>query len=117
MTRMGLTGTSNINTASFTALSAAAPAELGIFINDDRKAREVLREVLGSVGAWIVPSTLGVFEVGRLVAPGTPVFELGKFDIHTDGEGSIGIVANPDTEGGLPAFRLNLTYRRNWQVQ
>lgn len=117
MTRMGLTGTANINAASFTALSSAAPAELGIFINDDRTAKAVLSDVLGSVGAWLVPSVLGVFEVGRLSAPGTPVLELGKFDIHTDGDGSIGIVANPDTDGGLPAFRVNLTYGRNWQVQ
>jgi hypothetical protein len=117
MTRMALTGSSNINAASFTALSSAAPAELGIFINDDRTAKAVLSEVLGSIGGWIVPSTQGVFEVGRLSAPGTPVLELGKFDIHTDGDGSIGIVANPDTEGGLPAFRINLTYGRNWQMQ
>ena len=117
MTRMGMTGSSNINAASFTALSTAAPQELGIFINDDRTARAVLSDVLGSIGGWIVPSVAGVFEVGRLAAPGTPVFEFGKFDVHTDGDGSFGLVANPDTDGGLPAYRVNLTYRRNWQVQ
>lgn len=117
MTRMGLTGTSNVNAASFTALSSVAPAELGIFVGEERTARAVLSDIVGSVGGWLVPSATGVFEVGRLSAPGTPSFELGKFDIHTDGDGSFGIIANPDTDGGLPAFRVNLTYRRNWQVQ
>jgi hypothetical protein len=114
---VGLTGAANVNASSFNTLFAANPAELGIYIDSERTTLDVVSEVLASVGAWIVPSTAGVFEVGRLSAPGTPTFEIGKYDIHTDGEGSFGIVSNPDTVGGLPAFRINLTYGRNWQVQ
>lgn len=117
LARMGLTGADNVDAASLTSLSAAAPGELGVFVKDDRTALSVLGDVLGSVGGWLLPNAQGVFTAGRFAAPGTPVWSLGEADIHTDEGGSIGIVANPDTDGGLPAWRIILRYQRNWQTQ
>ena len=87
-----------------------------MMIHDPATALAALSMILGSVGASIVPNALGQFEVQRLTGPGTPVFGLTIDDILTDQGGSIGIVANPDTDSGLPAWRVVLRHSKVYRT-
>jgi len=114
LTKLGLTGSANIAAATFTALSAAAPQELGIWINDDRSALDAVSAVLSSVGGFIVPNAAGAFEVGRLSAPAaTSAWSITEDDIV----GEIAFDQNPDTDSHLPAWRVITQYGRNYQTQ
>lgn len=111
----------SIDTASANALDAAAPYECGIWINEVRNTNEVITEILESVGGWMAPNTLGVYTFGQMAAPlNIPVATIDySTDIiltGSDGE-AVSIVANPDTDGGLPAWRVVLTYARVYQTQ
>jgi hypothetical protein len=118
LARLGLTSATDVNPATFAALDAAATYQVGVFIADDRTAIDVLSDVLGSVGAWLVPNALGVFEAGVFSGPdSSAVATFYETTILPENDGGIGIVENPDTDGGLPVWRVVLTYRRNWQVQ
>ena len=115
LAKMGIAGASLV-ASSFTALQAAAPQEVGIYISDETTALAALSMILGSVGASIVPNALGQFEVQQMRAPGVPVFSLTMDDILTDQGGSIGIVANPDTDAGLPAWRVVLRHSKIYRT-
>ena len=114
LAKMGLSGAGNVNTASFTALDASAQMEVGIWIDSQTTGLAAMGDVLASVGGWIIPGADGAFEVGRLLAPGTPVGTIDEDDMLKE---SLGIVSSTDTDGGLPAWRIILEYGRNWQVQ
>lgn len=103
----------DIAAADVTALDAAQPGEVDCLVDSDRTAADVLNEVLGGVGAWWVPDTLGVFRMARLEAPaGSPVATLKitramaveQLDTTATGEGS-------------PAWRVKLSGARNYTVQ
>jgi hypothetical protein len=113
MTKMGLNGPSNMSGASFTALSTLAPQEVGIFVNDDTHAIDVMSAVLASVGGWIAPNNLGVFELGRLSAPAvTAAWTLRLLD---QAGASISLIKNPDSGKKLPFWRVILKYARVWE--
>jgi len=115
LTKLGLTGSANIAASTFTVLSALAPQELGIWINDDRSALDALSAVLSSVGGFILPNAAGAFEVGRLSAPSaTSAWSVGQADILGD---EISLDRNPDTDSHLPAWRVITRYGRNNQLQ
>ena len=112
LAKAGISGRANLNLATFSALASGATAELGIFVNTDETALSVLGKVLGSIGGWVVPSPTGVFEVGRLTAPGTSVWSLDKHSIRSE----LGLIQNPDTDKNLPAWRVIVRYGRVWQT-
>lgn len=115
LAKMGQDG--SIVDASFTALDAIATAEVGIYIDSETTALSAIREILGSVGGWIVPTNTGAFKVGRLDAPGTPTWTLVEPDIVVDGEtDTIAFISNPDTDGNVPAPSVTIKYARNWHV-
>jgi hypothetical protein len=106
-----------IDAASFAALDALQTAELGIYIDGETTALNAAYDVLRSIGAFLVPNRLGAFTVGRLDAPGVPVATITEPEILTASKDeTIAIVSNPDTDGGLPAHKITLKYRRNWHV-
>lgn len=116
LARMGLTGADNVVSSSLAALDAAAPYEVCHYSADDRHGLEAINAVLASVGGWIVPNGLGAFEVGRLAAPSpSPVGIITDRDI-LEGD-SIGLICNPDTDGGIPAWRVTLRYQPAFEVQ
>ncbi|MDF2797511.1 MAG: hypothetical protein K0R85_255 [Devosia sp.] len=115
LARMGITGVANLVVPSFAALQALAPQEVGIYVGDESTALSVLSEILGSIGGWIVPNALGQFEVGRITAPGgTPAWSFSMRDVMS--ESGIGLQVNPDTDGGLPAFRTVVRHSRVWRT-
>lgn len=115
LARLGQDG--NIDAVSFAALDAAATAEVGIYIEDETSCLSAIRQILGSVGGWIAPTPLGAFQVGRLSAPGASTWALVEPEILTDSAtDTIAFTPNPDTDGGVPTFRIVLKAVRNWHV-
>lgn len=107
---VGLSGSANINTASFQALNTAVPAELGIYVDDDTQILEAVESILASVGAWMSPNATGQFEVGRITI-GTPAWTLVDPQMIESGL-SFGL--NPDSDNGLPIWRVTVKHRKNW---
>lgn len=114
LAKMGLSGPADVNAASFSALDAAAAMEIGIWIDGQTTGLAAMGDVLASVGGWIAPGSTGAFEVGRLLAPGTPVGAIDEDDMLGE---TLGIVVSEDTDGGLPAWRVIIEYARNWTKQ
>lgn len=109
LSRAGFSG-SDIDAVAFSALASAAPSPVGIYIADERMFDEVLDEVLGSIGAWLLPNRFGVWEIGRRQAPsGTPVVTITDEDVLT-GQW----VLASDEGQGLPAWRVKAKWGRNW---
>lgn len=107
----------NINAASFTALDAAATAEVGIYMEDETSGLTAIGQVLGSIGGWIAPTVLGAFQVGRLSAPGSPSWALMQPEILTaSATDTVAFTPNPDTDGGVPTHRVVIKAARNWHV-
>lgn len=108
-----------VDAASADAVDADAPYECGIWLNDTTNAIDAISAVLASVGGWMVPNHLGVFTFGRMDEPETTAESTIDYEtdiILTDG-GDISITANPDTDGGLPAWRVIVSYARVYQTQ
>ncbi|WP_157879015.1 hypothetical protein [Pararhodospirillum photometricum] len=97
---------------TFSALAAAAPAPVGVYVSESRKVGETLDDVLGSVGAWCVRDGAGVWQVGRLASPGLPVAEITDLEM-TD----ITVLTPSDDDGGVPPYRVDLQYLRCWRTQ
>lgn len=114
MARMGITS-GEVVTAAFDALDAAAPYECGIWINDEQTGLSAINAVLSSVGAGVIPDELNRFTVYRMEAPTAPAGTLTEYEITQD-NGGLGFTRNPDTDKGLPCWRLILTYKRIWQT-
>ena len=114
LAHMGLSGPVDVNVASFTALDAVAPIEVGIWIDGQATGLAAMGDVVASVGGWISPGVSGAFEVGRLLAPSAPVGSIDDDDMLGE---TIGIIVSDDTDGGLPAWRVIVEYARNWTVQ
>lgn len=113
--KLGLVG--DADSASFNALRATAPQQLGIYIDTETTALSVIRQVMDSVGAWIVPDNTGKFVVGRFEAPGTPVMEIVEPEILTaSASDTIAFTQNPDTDGNIPAYRMNVKWGRYYHV-
>lgn len=112
--KMGLADSSDFDGSTFDALDADAPYEIGIFIDDERTALSALVSVLGSVGAWLAPDNLGVFKTGRLEAPAGSVGTIKMRGALAD---KVSILRSGDTDGGLPPWRVVLSYKPVWRTQ
>jgi len=75
-----------------------------------------LDEVLGSIGAWYSFDLNGVLRMGRLEAPsGTPDLTLVDND-DLVGYTSIERVVPSDATKGLPSYKVNLQYEKNYTI-
>lgn len=102
--------TGKIDTASVTALDAAANCECGIWIGAETTIRPVTEAILSSVGAAGTPDRTGQWTATQLVAPsGTPAHEFVDADIET-----IQREATNDPGGGIPVWQVTLRYKRHW---
>lgn len=116
LAKIGMTGSSNLDTASFAALTALQPAEVGIYIDDNKSAMAACKAVLDSIGGYIIPNAQGQFTVGR-IAFGTPVVTVTEPEIITNSkDDTIAFTANPDTDGDLAPRKVTLNWRKNWHV-
>lgn len=100
----------DIDLATFAALNVTAPQPVGIFIADEMQVDEVIDQLLASIGAWLLPNRYGVWEIGRREAPsGQPVARITDDDILS-GQW----ILSGDEGQGLPAWRVRLSWGRNW---
>lgn len=104
-----------------TALDALNSAEVGYYVDTEEETTlDVVRNILGSIGATIVPNRLGVFRLVRFSAPsGYPVLTLTAADLLTtgdQGQKAIEQLATGDEGKGVPAWKVTVKYRRNWSV-
>ncbi|MFD2248961.1 hypothetical protein FHS82_001078 [Pseudochelatococcus lubricantis] len=111
--RAGMT-TSDFNTATFTALDGLNNAECGIYIDTDMHTKDAISQVLASVGGWLAPDHLGVFQVGRVSGPGVPKDTFTEDDIL--GSGGIELLAASDDGRGIPIYRATVRYGRIWHL-
>ena len=108
LTAMGI---EQIDAGDVAALAALNPAPVGLWATDDTTARDVLDRLMGSVGAWYGFDRFGVLRMGRLEAPaGQPVAILS--DVTT-----LDLQSTADSDRGLPAWRVKLTYGLNYTAQ
>lgn len=102
--------TAEIDTASFAALDAAANFEAGIWIGAEATRREVLAALAMSVGAWVVPSAMGVWKAGQIAVPtGSAVLTLTDAEII-----DIDRVPPAGDEAGIPVWEVTVRYGRYW---
>lgn len=111
LTRIGLTGSANVNEDSFNDLDASVAIEHGFYAEDETSTLTAVRSVLGSIGASIVPNRFGQFEVARIVEPVTPIYEIIEPEIITSNS-SLPFFFNPDTNGNVPAYEVKVYYAR-----
>jgi hypothetical protein len=112
LAKMGM-GSGDIDTTSFDVLDALAPYEVGIWLDNEASGMSAIRQVLDSVGGFLQVDSLGRFAAGRLSAPGAPVATIRERDIIGN---AFGVEINPDTDGGLPAYKMVLRWGRNYRV-
>lgn len=108
----------DIDSASITALDTANSNVVGIWIGtQERNIGEVLDEICQSIGAFWVINRSGDFILGRLTAPsGTAAATLESWQVINSGE-AVQRLANGDENKGLPAYRVNLEYKKNYTPQ
>jgi hypothetical protein len=116
LTRMGFTST-DWDAATITALDTANGNNMGIWLADPVDALEAITRVLGSVGGWLLPNRLGVYEVGRMAAPaGTAVATWTENEILDRGAG-IERLASNDVGAGVAIWKVTVRYGRIYATQ
>lgn len=96
-------------------LDKAAPYTVGIYTGDaDITTAELLDQLCASVGAWWGFDNLGIFWAKQLTAPvsSQAVMTLTQAEIL-----SIDRQATADGDKGVPVWRVNVDYAKNWTVQ
>jgi hypothetical protein len=114
---LALAGVTNLDTATFDNLHAANPAEVQLFVNDESTILNLVGQVLGSIGAGLVPTDTGSLQAIRgaeePVGTATASFSLRDITLPTL---QLGASATEDG-AGVPAWSVVLEYGRVWQVQ
>ena len=96
-------------------LNAAAPYTVGVYSGDaDVTYAALIDQLCASVGAWWGFDNLGIFWCKQLQAPDTTqaLTTLTQNEIV-----SIDRAATADNDKGVPAWRVNIDYAKNWTVQ
>lgn len=105
----------DIDTSDIAALDAANDSPVGIYIDQDFAAIQAMDEVAQSIGAYFGFDQVGKFRVGRLAEPvGMPVVTV---DENTIIGNELERVTTRDDGRGIPAYRVNLEYAKNYTVQ
>lgn len=85
--------------ASFDAVHAFNPAEVGVYLDSDTSALDVLGQVLDSIGAAIVPTAMGIYQLIAIAEPsGPPAGTITLRDIIEGGAFTLGVSAGQDRE-------------------
>jgi hypothetical protein len=111
-------GSSTCATATFSALDTANSSVCGIYINSERSVIDCCTEVLQSIGAWMSSCRIsGLYRVGRLEAPtGTASRSVIEAEISSSASGGIQRIASADGNNGIPFYRVNLSYKKNYTI-
>jgi hypothetical protein len=103
----------DINASDVTALDTANNSVIGIWIDGADSAMVAMDKVAQSIGAYFGFDALGVLRMGLFTAPtGSATLEIDINNILSIEHGRTN-----DTDKGIPAWRVNLTYQKNYSVQ
>lgn len=105
----------DISAGDVTALDSACSYEVGYWTSHESEQTfgAVMDALANSIGAWYGQDRTGVFRMGRIVAPsGSSVATLTSVGIE-----KIDRVASADEGRGVPAWRVNLGYKRFFTPQ
>jgi hypothetical protein len=104
---------SDRDAATFTALGTFNSAPIGLYVDAETTALDLIGQVLGSIGGAIVSSADGLFQVFGLPATvaGSLPPELTLRDLAEGGTFSFGV--GPD-QAGVPAWNVTLNYGKVW---
>jgi hypothetical protein len=109
---MGLPAT-DISVADVAGLDALNSAECGVWVQDTSTGLTVMDQVAQSVGAYFGFDRLGNLRMARLDVPsGAPVITFSNINVA-----DIDRVRSNDSNNGIPAYRVTLTYAKNYTVQ
>jgi len=103
----------DINASDVTALDTANSSVVGIWVQGDDSAMTVIDQIAQSVGAWYGFDAAGQFRMGRFEAPSGAT----DIEISDDNIVSIETIRPNDTDRGLPAYKVILSYLKNYSVQ
>lgn len=105
---------SDISAADVTALDSANSSILGIWVSEETQRRELVSQILDTVGAWWGADQYGLFRMQRWELPsGTPVATLGYNNI----EDSMTRLPSNDNGQGVAAGKISIQYDKNYTVQ
>jgi len=106
-------GITDIDSSSFAALDTFNPAEIGVYVTAETTALDVIGQVLDSIGASIVPTTQGQFQVIGLAAPlsAQVVGTITQRDIVSGATFAFGVGGEQE---GVPVWSVSLNYERNY---
>jgi hypothetical protein len=103
----------DINASDVTALDTANNSVIGIWIDGADSAMVAMDKVAQSIGAYFGFDALGVLRMGLFTAPtGSAVLEIDRNNILNIEHGRTN-----DTDKGIPAWRINLNYQKNYNIQ
>jgi hypothetical protein len=103
----------DINASDVTALDTANSSIIGIWIDGTDTAISTMDKVAQSIGAYFGFDAIGSLRMGLFAAPtGSATLEINTHNIL-----SIEHNRTNDTDKGIPAWRVNLSYQKNYNVQ
>lgn len=103
----------DINASDVTALDTANNSVVGIWVDGADSAMSSMDKVAQSIGAYFGFDALGSLRMGLFTAPtGSATLEININNII-----SIEHSRTSDTDKGIPAWRVNLTYQKNYNIQ
>jgi hypothetical protein len=103
----------DINASDVTALDTINNSVIGIWIDGADSAMVAMDKVAQSIGAYFGFDALGSLRMGLFTTPtGSATLEIDINNIL-----SIEHSRTNDTDKGIPAWRVNLTYQKNYSVQ
>jgi hypothetical protein len=103
----------DINASDVTALDTANNSVIGIWIDGADSAMVAMDKVAQSIGAYFGFDALGSLRMGLFTTPtGSATLEIDINNIL-----SIEHSRTNDTDKGIPAWRVNLSYQKNYSVQ
>jgi hypothetical protein len=105
---------SEINNDAFTALDALNNSIVGIYINSESNINPVVDELTNSIGGWCIFNEFGVLTVGRFEIPSS---SYSAFLTLNDGILDIQRLPTNDESRGIPSYKINLNYNKNFTVQ
>jgi hypothetical protein len=118
----GLTD-ADLDLDSFSALDSAAPYQAG-WLGQEERIGEALDEICASINGFWLARRDGKFTVGRLEEPSgnsvatfTSQDLLGGSNGAPAGDAALSTVIPSDDGAGIPPWRLETLYDRNWSVQ
>ncbi len=114
----------DVDSGDVTDLDTACNFETGIWLSEETTAREAMRQVAQSAGAWFGFDRLGKLRMKQFVAPaGTPVATLKKLTkTETATATTLDIVSieklpSADSGNGVPIWRAKLKFKRTFSPQ